>query len=161
MKFTLDKDITYGQAVSRMFEMLGNSQIMALASSLNDYVMVRNVSCLFYDEKIYFKTDKNFRKTKQLLENPNVAMCWSGVQVEGTAVNKGLVAEEPGQRFAQGYRKYLWQSYNKYSHEDTEILIEVSPKYVEIWDTSDDGYAFQLFIDFENKELEVKMYDEK
>ena len=32
--------------------------------------------------------------------------------------------------------------YNKYSHEDTEILIEVSPKYVEIWDTSDDGYAF-------------------
>ena len=161
MKFTLDKDITYEQAVSRMFEMLGNSQIMALASSLNDYVMVRNVSCLFYDEKIYFKTDKNFRKTKQLLENPNVAMCWSGVQVEGTAVNKGLVAEEPGQRFAQGYRKYLWQSYNKSSHEDTEILIEVSPKYVEIWDTSDDGYAFQLFIDFEKKELEVKMYDEK
>lgn len=161
MKFTLDKDITYEQAVSRMFEMLGNSQIMALASSLNDYVMVRNVSCLFYDEKIYFKTDKNFRKTKQLLENPNVAMCWSGVQVEGTAVNKGLVAEEPGQRFEQGYRKYLWQSYNKYSHEDTEILIEVSPKYVEIWDTSDDGYAFQLFIDFEKKELEVKMYDEK
>ena len=161
MKFTLDKDITYEQAVGRMFEMLGNSQIMALASSLNDYVMVRNVSCLFYDEKIYFKTDKNFRKTKQLLENPNVAMCWSGVQVEGTAVNKGLVAEEPGQRFAQGYRKYLWQSYNKYSHEDTEILIEVSPKYVEIWDTSDDGYALQLFIDFEKKELEVKMYDEK
>ena len=64
MKFTLDKDITYEQAVGRMFEMLGNSQIMALASSLNDYVMVRNVSCLFYDEKIYFKTDKNFRKTR-------------------------------------------------------------------------------------------------
>lgn len=161
MKFTLDKNITYEQAVKRMFEMLGNSQIMALASSLNDYVMVRNVSCLFYHEKIYFKTDKNFRKTKQLLENPNVAMCWSGVQVEGTAVNKGLVADEPGQVFAEGYKKYLWQSYNKYSHEDTEILIEVSPKYVEIWDTSDDGYAFQLFIDFESRQIEVKLYDEK
>lgn len=161
MKFTLDKNITYEQAVNRMFEMLGNSQIMALASSLNDYVMVRNVSCLFYNEKIYFKTDKNFRKTKQLLENPNVAMCWSGVQVEGTAVNKGLIADEPGQVFAEGYKKYLWQSYNKYSHEDTEILIEVSPKYVEIWDTSDDGYAFQLFIDFESRQIEVKLYDEK
>lgn len=161
MKFTLDKDITYEQAVDRMFEMLGNSQIMALASSLNDYVMVRNVSCLFYDEKIYFKTDKNFRKTKQLLENPNVAMCWSGVQVEGTAKNKGLVVDEPRQRFAKGYEKYLWQSYNKYSHEDTEILIEVSPKYVEIWDTSDDGYAFQLFIDFEKRQIEVKPYDQK
>ena len=82
------------------------------------------------DEKIYFKTDKNFRKTQQLFENPHVAMCWSGIQVEGIAENKGLVVEEPGRRFEEGYKKYLWQSYNKYSHEDTEIIIEVSPKYV-------------------------------
>ena len=137
MKFTLEKDITYEQAVERMFEMLGDWKIMALASSVNDYVMVRNVSCLFYDEKIWFKTDKNFRKTKQLLENPHVALCWSG------------------------YKEHLWESYNKYSHEDTEILIEIEPKYVEIWDTSDEGYAFQLFIDFENKTVEPKIYDQK
>jgi len=161
MKFVLDKDITYEQAAERMFGMLGNSQIMALASSKDDYVMVRNVSCLFYDGRIWFKTDKNFRKTKQLLENPNVALCWSGIQVEGTAKNKGLVSEEPGQVFAKGYEKYLLQSYNKYSHEETEILIEVTPKYVEVWDTSDDGYAFQLFIDFEKKSVEVKQYDKK
>lgn len=161
MKFTLDKDITYESAVARMFEMLGDWKIMALASSKDDYVMVRNVSCLFYDEKIYFKTDKNFRKTQQLFANPHVAMCWSGIQVEGIAENKGLVADEPGQRFAQGYKKHLWESYNKYSHEDTEIIIEVSPKYVEIWDTSDDGYAFQLFLDFDKKSVEVKLYDEK
>lgn len=161
MKFTLEKDITFETAVNRMFEILGNSKIMALASSVNDYVMVRNVSCLFYDEKIYFKTDKNFRKTKQLMENPQVAMCWNGIQVEGIAQNKGLVIDEPGRRFEEGYKKYLWESYNKYSHTDTEILIEVSPKYVEIWDTSDDGYAFQLFLDFEKKEVEVKLYDEK
>ena len=157
----MDKSISYEDAVGRMFEMLGNSKIMALASSLDDYVMVRNVSCLFYDDKIYFKTDKNFRKTKQLLENPNVALCWSGVQVEGTALNKGLVVEEPGRRFEEGYKKYLWESYNKYSHEDTEILIEVSPRYVEIWDTSEDGYAYQLVIDFDRKSVEGKPYDKK
>lgn len=110
---------------------------------------------------IYFKTDKNFRKTKQLLENPNVALCWSGVQVEGVAQNKGLVVDEPGRKFEKGYKKYLWESYNKYSHTDTEILIEVTPKYVEVWDTSEDGYAYQLFIDFENKSVEVKPYDKK
>ena len=43
----------------------------------------------------------------------------------------------------------------------TKILIEVQPKYVEVWDTSDDGYAFQLFIDFENKTVEPKIYDKK
>lgn len=159
MKFSLDKNLAFDQAVEIMFEKLGDSKIMALASSVNDYVMVRNVSCLFYDRKIYFKTDKNFRKTQQLFLNPRVALCWSGVQVEGLAENKGLVVDEPGRRFETLYKQFLWGSYNKYSHEDTEILIEVTPKFVEIWDTSEDNYAYQIFIDFDKQAVQVKQYD--
>ena len=159
MKFSIDKNLTFEQAVEIMFEKLGDWKIMALASSVNDYVMVRNVSCLFYDEKVYFKTDKYFRKTKQLYENPQVALCWSGVQIEGIAENKGLVVDEPDRRFEKLYKEFLWGSYNKYSHEDTEIIIEVTPKFVEIWDTSEDNYAYQIFIDFNTKSVEVKQYD--
>ena len=159
MKFSVNKDLTFEQASQIMFEKLGDWKIMALASSVNDYVMVRNVSCLCYDNKVYFKTDKNFRKTQQLFQNPNVALCWSGVQIEGTAENKGLVVDEPDRRFEQLYKKHLWGSYNKYSHEDTEIIIEVTPKFVEIWDTSEDNYAFQIFIDFEKEAVEIKQYD--
>lgn len=159
MKFSANKDLTFEQAVEIMFEKLGDWKIMALASSVNDYVMVRNVSCLFYDNKVWFKTDKNFRKTKQLYENPQVALCWSGVQIEGIAGNKGLVVEEPDRRFEKLYKEHLWGSYNKYSHEDTEIIIEVTPKFVEIWDTSEDNYAFQIFIDFDKESVEVKQYD--
>jgi len=54
MKFSADKSLTFEQAVEIMFDKLGDSKIMALASSVNDYVMVRNVSCLFYDQKIWF-----------------------------------------------------------------------------------------------------------
>lgn len=161
MNCNTDKTLTYEKAVELMFEKLGNWKIMALASSVNDYVMVRNVSCLFYDHKVYFKTDKNFRKTQQLFQNPNVAMCWNGVQIEGIAENKGLVTEEPDHRFETGYKKYLWGSYNKYSHEDTEILIEVQPKFVEVWDTSEDNYAYQIFIDFEKKSVVLKKYDQE
>ncbi|MGN1092701.1 MAG: pyridoxamine 5'-phosphate oxidase family protein [Monoglobaceae bacterium] len=161
MKFSLQKKLTFDQAVDLMFEKLENWKIMALASSVNDYVMVRNVSCLFYDKKVYFKTDKNFRKTQQLFKNPNVALCWSGVQIEGVAQNKGLVVEEEDRRFEKLYEKYLWGSYNKYSHEDSEIIIEVTPKFVEIWDTSEDNYAYQIFINFETQSVEVKQYDSK
>ena len=161
MKFSIDKNLTFSQAFELMFEKLGDYKIMALASSVNDYVMVRNVSCLFYDGKIWFKTDKNFRKTQQLYQNPHVALCWSGVQVEGTAENKGLVVDEPDRKFETLYKKYLWGSYNKYSHEDTEIIIEVSPKFVEIWDTSEDNYAYQLFLDFEKETVTVKQYDQQ
>lgn len=160
MKFSVNKELTFEQAVQLMFEKLGDWKIMALASSVNDYVMVRNVSCLFYDNKIYFKTDKNFRKTRQLYQNPQVALCWSGVQVEGIAENKGLVVDEPDRKFEKLYKEHLWGSYNKYSHEDTEIIIEVTPKFVEVWDTSEENYAFQIFIDFEKETVEVKQYDE-
>lgn len=160
MKFSADKHLTFDQAVDLMFEKLGDWKIMALASSVNDYVMVRNVSCLFYDHKIWFKTDKNFRKTQQLYQNPHVALCWSGVQVEGLAANKGLVIDEPDHRFETLYKEFLWGSYNKYSHEDTEILIEVTPKFVEVWDTSSDNYAYQIFIDFDKREVTVKPYDQ-
>lgn len=161
MKFSIDKNLTFEQAVEIMFDKLGTDKIMALASSVNDYVMVRNVSCLFYDGLVWFKTDKNFRKTQQLFENPHVALCWSGVQIEGLAENRGLVVDEPDRKFEKLYEKYLWGSYNKYSHEDSEIIIAVIPKFVEIWDTSEDNYAYQIFIDFDNKSVEVKPYDEK
>ena len=161
MQFSIDKDLSFEQAVDIMFDKLGDWKIMALASCVDNYPMVRNVSCLFYDNKVYFKTDKNFRKTQQLYKNPNVALCWSGVQIEGTAINKGLVVDEPDRKFETLYKKFLWGSYNKYSHEDTEIIIEVTPVFVEIWDTSDDNYAYQIFIHFDTKSIEVKQYDKQ
>ena len=106
-----------------------------------------------------FKTDKNFRKTQQLFKNNRVAMCFNGTQVEGTAVNKGLVVDEPGRVFEKKYKEYLWQSYNAYSHVESEILIEVTPEFVEIWDENENRHAFQLFIDFKKKTVEYKPYD--
>ena len=35
----------FNEAKALMFKKLGTSKIMALASSVDDYVMVRNVSC--------------------------------------------------------------------------------------------------------------------
>ena len=150
----------FKEAVEFLFEKLAPSKIMALASSVDNHVMVRNVSCLIYDDAIYFKTDKNFRKTKQLYENPRFALCFSGIQVEGVATIKGLVTEEPERKFEKLYQKYLWGSYNAYSHEDTEILVEVKPSFVEIWDTDEKNKAYQIFIDFDKKEVEYKKYDE-
>ena len=138
---------------------LGIWKIMALATCVDNVPMIRNVSCLFYNDKIYFKTDKNFRKTAHLLANPKVAMCFHGVQVEGTAINTGLVIEEEGRVFEKLYQQYLWGSYNRYSHEDSEILIEVTPEFVEIWEDDEEKNAYQIFIDFKKEEVEVKPYD--
>ena len=148
------------EAVQIMKDKLGDWKIMALASCVDNYPMVRNVSCLFYNDKIYFKTDKNFRKTQQLYKNGRVAMCWNGTQVEGDAKILGLVVDEPGRVFEKKYKEFLWQSYNAYSHVDTEVLVEVTPRFVEIWDEDQARKAFQLFIDFDENKVEFKQYDE-
>ena len=83
------------------------------------------------------------------------------MQVEGLAANKGLVIDEPDRRFEKLYKQYLWGSYNKYSHEEDEIIIEVTPKFVEIWDTSEDNYAYQIFLDFDKEAVTVKQYDQR
>ena len=150
----------FNEAKDLMFKKLGDYKIMALASCVDNYPMVRNVSCIFYNDRIYFKTDKNFRKTQQLFQNNRVAMCFNGVQVEGNATNKGLVVDEEGRVFEKKYKEFLWGSYNAYSHVDTEILIEVEPKFVEIWDEDENRRAFQIFIDFDTKEVTYKQYDE-
>lgn len=149
----------FNEAVKIMKNKMGDYKIMALASCVDNYPMVRNVSCLFYNDKIYFKTDKNFRKTQQLFKNNQVAMCFNGVQVEGTAINKGLVTDEKDRIFEKKYKQFLWQSYNAYSHTDSEILIEVTPLFVEIWDEDENRNAFQIFIDFKTKKAEYKPYD--
>lgn len=138
---------------------LGNWKIMALASCVDNYPMIRNVSCIFYNDRIYFKTDKNFRKTQQLYQNNQVALCFHGVQVEGIAEIKGLVIDEPERIFEKKYQEYLWGSYNAYSHIDTEILIEVTPKFVEIWEDDENKNAYQIFINFDTEEVEIKLYD--
>lgn len=155
----METKMEFDLAVAKMKEKLGDWKIMALASCVDNYPMVRNVSCLFYNDKIYFKTDKNFRKTQQLYKNPRVAMCWNGTQVEGDARVTGLVVEEEGRTFEKLYKKFLWQSYNAYSHEDTEILIEVTPTFVEIWDEDENRNAYQIFIDFNSHEAIMKPYD--
>ncbi len=151
----------FKEAKALLDKKLGDWKIMALASCVDNKPMVRNVSCLIYNDKIYFKTDKNFRKTQQLYQNPQVALCCGGVQVEGTATIKGLVVEEEGRIFEKKYKEFLWQSYNAYSHEEDEILIEVTPEFVEIWDEDEQRNAFQIFINFDQEEAVYQPYDKK
>ena len=110
-------------------------------------------------EITFIKTSNKFPPRNTISKNDRVAMCFNGVQVEGTAKNLGLVIDEPGRIFEKKYKEFLWQSYNAYSHVDTEILIEVTPKFVEIWDEDKDRNAFQLFIDFDKETVEYKPYD--
>lgn len=154
------EQLNFQETVQYFWQKLGAKAIMQLAACADDRVTVRSVSCIMYEDAIMFKTDKNFDKTKLMLKSPNVAMCKYNINVEGTARDCGLVIDEPERKFEQLYAKLLDGSYNAYSHKDTEILIEVKPKQVEIWDCDEDNYGFQIFIDFVAGTAVKQWYDE-
>jgi uncharacterized pyridoxamine 5'-phosphate oxidase family protein len=156
----MNRPAPFDDARKILFEKLGEKQIMALAASTDDHVTVRNVSMIIHDERLFFKTDVNFEKTQQLLQNPNAAVCHWGVSIEGRAVNHGKVTDEPGRIFETLYRKHWDQSYNAYPHTDTEILFEIVPVSAEIWDQDAAGRAFQTRIDFSQETAAVLHYDE-
>ncbi|MGX7195309.1 pyridoxamine 5'-phosphate oxidase family protein [Enterococcus olivae] len=149
----------YKQALALCFKKLGRKKIMAIATSVNDHVTIRNISAIIYDDRIFFKTDKNFPKTQQLLINPNVAICYWGVQIEGQAVNHGLVREQSDTTFQEMYDKYWKRSYTAYAHEEAEILIEILPRKIEIWDQDKEDRGFQVIIDCEAQTVEIQGYD--
>lgn len=149
----------FKEAQDKFYQYLATHKIMAIASSNDDYPMIRNVSVVIIDNRIYFKSDKNFKKTKQLLNNNKVSLCFHGLSFEGVAINKGLLVEKDNKFFIEYYEKYWQTSYNAYIHEDSDILIEVVPKQAEIWDQDENDYAFQIIIDFEKEEVKLINYD--
>ena len=63
-----------------------DTAVMALATSLNDRVLVRNVLVACSGLNIYFFTWGHSRKCMQIEGNPRVALCKDAVQIEGTNV---------------------------------------------------------------------------
>lgn len=99
----MEKEMGFETAVEKYSAKLGDWKIMALASCVDNYPMVRNVSCLFYNDKIYFKTDKNFRKTQQLYANPRRSY---------------VLQRYAGRRHRQNHGSGLWKKKAVYSRRN-------------------------------------------
>lgn len=77
-------------AYENFYKELGESKKMVLSTSLNDVVTSRMMSIVILNKKIYFQTDRTFRKYNQLLENPKVSLCIDNIQIEGYCKEVGI-----------------------------------------------------------------------
>ncbi len=144
--------------ISILFEKLGSGQIMSLATSLNGKVFARSMSVIICNHKFYFQTDKTFDKYYQLSNNKNVALCFNNFQIEGTAWELGHPLKSENLFFADKYKKCFSGSYEKYTQLSNEVLFEVTPCYIKIWDY-DGGKPFREFYDCFNETYKKVFYD--
>jgi general stress protein 26 len=149
--------INYDILEEQFFKQLSNNKVIVLATCIENKVTARNMSCVMYNHKIYFQTDKLFLKTKQILENKCVALCVDNIQIEGDAKIIGHPDEEP--EFSELYKRYFRTSYDTYSHLKNQIVIEVEPTFITLWKYADGHKPYRDFLDRTLHKAYREMYE--
>ncbi len=152
--------LNYNELENEILELLTKSHTMVLATCLNNKVSARNMSCIVVDKKIYFQTDKNFLKFKQIDSNVNVALCIDNIQIEGVAKIKGHPFDEQNIKFREVYQKIHHNSYNNYSSLDSEVVIEVTMQLITLWKYID-GKPLRDILDVDKKVATREFYNTK
>ena len=150
-------ELEYDIEVDKIYNYIGRSKIMALATSSQNHPTVRLVSCIIYNNKIVFQTGTDLIKYKQIGENNNVALCIDNIQIEGIANIIGRTNDEKNQEIMEIYKKHYKNSYETYFHCEKEILIEVILSKIIKWDY-ENSKPYRIFIDINNKKIRKEMY---
>lgn len=142
-------------AYENFYKELGESKKMVLSTSLNDVVTSRMMSIVVLNKKIYFQTDRTFRKYNQIKENPKVSLCINNIQIEGECEKVGMPSDNA--EFVEAYKKHFPSSYTRYSCLKNERLFVVTPTFVEKW-LYIDGIPYIEIFDIVHRQYELRQY---
>jgi inorganic pyrophosphatase/uncharacterized pyridoxamine 5'-phosphate oxidase family protein len=151
-------ELDFTQEKDEVFQLLKNKKIMCLATSADNRVTARSMSCIVINEKIYFQTDRIFLKYHQIIDNPHVALCVDNIQIEGLANIKGHPYSEENKDFIEKFKKEHNGSFLNYSHMENEIVVEVKPCLITLWKYID-GKPLRDFLDFVNEKASTECYN--
>jgi general stress protein 26 len=140
----------FEKKVDELFQSLGPNQIMVLATSANNKVTARSMSFIIDNGRLYFQTDKNFCKYEQMKINPNVAVCYNNIQIEGICKEIGHPLDESNNTFALKYKEYFSGSYDTYSNLPSETAFEITPTLITIWGY-EEGKPYREFYEFSHE----------
>lgn len=130
---------------------------MVLATCSGNRVSARTVSIVNHGLKIYFQTDIDFLKYKQIKENPNVALCFENIQIEGQAT----ITCHPFENrfFIENYKIQHKTAFENYSKLKDNVIIEVEPLLITFWKyTEVDRKPYRDFIDIKEQKAYREYY---
>lgn len=140
--------IDYNRLEDEIFELLGDGSTMQLAIIGNHRVLTKNMNCLVYNRRIYFRSDEDFVSGDNMTDNPNVALSVNNVQMEGLASIKSDFDEE--QEIAERYRKLQNDTYDTCRTMCKPVLVEVEPTFITMW-KYENGHPLRDYLDLRKK----------
>jgi uncharacterized pyridoxamine 5'-phosphate oxidase family protein len=146
----------YQSEKNRILNEISEKSIMILATSKNNIVSARSMSVIFYKGKIYFQTGKLMEKYDNIINNKNIALCESNIQIQGIARDIG--PWNLNEEILPKYKEKHNISYNLYGEMKSQTVIEVTIKKIKKWDYLN-GKPYIYEIDFDKETFENTKYD--
>lgn len=139
----------FEQKLSAVWRKIGNHAVMTFSTCADNRVSSRPMSVVVIDGKFYCQTDETYLKWQQLQQNSNCALCIKNICIEGKCRNIGKPLDIDNQFFVKEFKKHFLPSYIAYSARPREILLEISPTLIYLWEYKL-AKPFMEYFDFEN-----------
>lgn len=124
---------SFDEKLPTLWKKIGTHSIMTLSTCSGNRVTSRPMSMVVIDGRFYCQTDQTYLKYRQILENPNVAVCHKNFSIEGTCQCIGKPLEGKNDFFINAFKKYFYGSYKAYSYLHNERLLEIVPTLIYSW----------------------------
>lgn len=138
----------FEKQTSRLWKLMGSHSVTVLSTCAQNRVTSRPMSTVIIDGKFYCQTDVNYLKCKQLSENPNAALSFKNLSIEGVCRNIGKPTEHD--IFMNAMKEYFPSATERWSAIPTECLLEITPTLVYLWDY-ELSVPYMEYWDFQSK----------
>lgn len=131
----MPEQLEYETKYHEVMQYLKNKDSIVIATTNGNKVAARTVYFVLYESSIYFLTSKAYAKCKQIVKNPNVALCVDHIQIEGIAYSKGHPGLEENKLILETYLgKCPEKEHNlRYVKHKNTVFIEVAIDKISTW----------------------------
>jgi len=126
-------DIDFLDLEREIIHYISQSSSWVLATAAGPHVTARTVFTVSNGIVIFFMTDKNFLKYKQLTMNPSVALCRENYSIEGKAREIGSPMDSKNSAISSLYRQHHPLAFKRYAALKTETFFEIHPTQISVW----------------------------
>ena len=122
----------YDLLLQKIMKLLSKTNYVVLATASKDGIVTASKMCVISDgTTLYFQTDSNFEKARNIMENPNVAITIENIYFKGQAIITGHPSQN--QFFVEKMKERHYQTYENYTNLHNQILIKVNLTECRIW----------------------------
>jgi uncharacterized pyridoxamine 5'-phosphate oxidase family protein len=152
----IKNEINYDELEQKMIEELEKHRFVVLATADGKKVTARTMILVSKDLKIFFMTNKNYRKYQQIMVNPYVAIVAGPLQIEGNASLKGHPFDEENFEYRKAFHEGNPEGYERatrvnFPRPDVRV-IEVAPIKITMYTPTDTKTGREPYLEILNVE---------